>query len=535
MSRINTYPEADSLNQDDFLVIDGATDGTRKVKGCLLDNKEALDVLNGSNVTWTVNAYINKNNGNMTTNHPQYDASDFIKCGDIDTYLKTVVFDDTAGIAFYDSSKTFISGYNPFSDNGKLVKLTVPERARFFRVSCKTGLTNEVVVTYGDIPKYVRNLIQESSNNTTLISNIVEYGINLLPVDNNTVTVFGVSVNYIDGILTASGTATQSGGRNNRISKVFTLPSGTYMASNFDTFSADPTVIIANASDNTVVASIYRKNNVSFTLTEETSLYVGVNVSNGSVYSGTYHLQIVRGDTVFPFMTPAYVTSKDHIARETIKTWSYAMGKILCIGDSLTSGANYTGEWGGASIDQNYPHLLGRMLNADTTNAGVSGINASGWYNNYKNRYTFSDYDTFIIWLGTNQGLTDTLDTDVNPYSDYNDFADTNTGNYCKIIETIKADNPSCLIVLVTLFSTTGDLTDSNSAIRKIASKYSLPIVDNSELTHTLYPKLHGSVGNPHFSKAGNIYLANRFATELNKYFEEDISRADYGETPRTN
>ena len=32
MSRIITYPEADSLNQDDFLVIDGATDGTRKIK-----------------------------------------------------------------------------------------------------------------------------------------------------------------------------------------------------------------------------------------------------------------------------------------------------------------------------------------------------------------------------------------------------------------------------------------------------------------------------------------------------------------------
>ena len=32
MSRINTYPEADSLNRDDFLVIDGTTDGTRKIK-----------------------------------------------------------------------------------------------------------------------------------------------------------------------------------------------------------------------------------------------------------------------------------------------------------------------------------------------------------------------------------------------------------------------------------------------------------------------------------------------------------------------
>lgn len=32
MSRINTYPEVDRLNSDDFLIVDGATNGTRKIK-----------------------------------------------------------------------------------------------------------------------------------------------------------------------------------------------------------------------------------------------------------------------------------------------------------------------------------------------------------------------------------------------------------------------------------------------------------------------------------------------------------------------
>lgn len=40
MSRINTYPEADSLNQDDFLVVDGAIDGTRKLHSNIITGIE---------------------------------------------------------------------------------------------------------------------------------------------------------------------------------------------------------------------------------------------------------------------------------------------------------------------------------------------------------------------------------------------------------------------------------------------------------------------------------------------------------------
>lgn len=43
-----------------------------------------------------------------------------------------------------------------------------------------------------------------------------------------------------------------------------------------------------------------------------------------------------------------------------------------------------------------------------------------------------------IIELGYNGGLNDSLDKDVEPYSDYWDYVDTYAGDYGKIIEGIR-------------------------------------------------------------------------------------------------
>lgn len=220
--------------------------------------------------------------------------------------------------------------------------------------------------------------------------------------------------------------------------------------------------------------------------------------------------------------------------------WAYAAWKILCIGDSLTSGASFDEAWGemaspGASIDQNYPRILGRMIDAEVANAGFGGYSASTWYNDKISGYNFADYDTFIIWLGTNHGLTDTLDTDVEPYENYADYANTETGYYCKIIETIKAQNNSCLIVLVKVFASQDDYALTNVVIDKIATRYKLPVIDNSDLGVTNHPELHSGVNNPHFGKAGNIVIANRVKHELGKYFNDYPLRCEYGLTPRTN
>lgn len=220
--------------------------------------------------------------------------------------------------------------------------------------------------------------------------------------------------------------------------------------------------------------------------------------------------------------------------------WAQSMWKVLCIGDSLTSGANYTAAWSqqaeaGSPIDENYPRILGRLINGEVTNAGVGGYAPSDWWNNKKDSYTYNNYDTFIIWLGTNDGLTDTLATDVDPYDDYNDFAETETGYYCRIIEKIKENNPSCLIVLTTVFASDGSVSTTNNAIRHIAEKYNLPVIDNSDLTVANHPELRGGANNPHFAKAGNIYIAARYVADISNWLAENPLRCEYHYTARTN
>lgn len=205
--------------------------------------------------------------------------------------------------------------------------------------------------------------------------------------------------------------------------------------------------------------------------------------------------------------------------------WAYNLWKVLCIGDSLTSGASYAEAWGevgqtGKSIDQNYPRILGRMINAEVTNGGVSGYSASNWYTDEASKYNFADYDTFIIWLGTNNGLD---------YEDEEQY-------FRNLINKIKADNTSCLIVLTKIFACSkGTVAGTNAIIDTIAEEYELPVIDNSDISHSQRPDLHANVANPHFGKAGNIFIANRYVEELGKWFEADHLRSEYGYTSRTN
>lgn len=222
-------------------------------------------------------------------------------------------------------------------------------------------------------------------------------------------------------------------------------------------------------------------------------------------------------------------------------TYGYATSNVLCIGDSLTAGAYYAGEANGldiangVAIAQNYPYYLGRMLHCRTTNAGTNGYSASDWYNRYINDYDYADYDTFIIWLGTNYGCTAMpTDSEISSFtpSSSASAATANQALYLiKIIQTIQAANPSCHIVLGTVFGSKSDKTTNNDVVAQIAEKYGCQLVDMSDLSYSNHPELHAGVNNPHFGKAGNIYIANRLAMTINDYIASNPSVGDFGTT----
>ena len=203
------------------------------------------------------------------------------------------------------------------------------------------------------------------------------------------------------------------------------------------------------------------------------------------------------------------------------KLLSIGRNKIICIGDSLTETSN--------PVDVTYPEFVERITNVPTHNEGHSGATPITWWNSYGKDYDFTPYNIFIVWLGTNDGLTDTLDTDVKPYNSYSDFANTNTGCYCKIIKKIidTVQNPK--IFVGTVYKTNGNKTITNSVIRKIASLYDYAIVGIVDNDLTEYTEGEGQTDiHPyggdrlHVGTYGNLLFANNWVNGIKKLIKNN-------------
>lgn len=212
---------------------------------------------------------------------------------------------------------------------------------------------------------------------------------------------------------------------------------------------------------------------------------------------------------------------------------NYLLNKVMCIGDSLTAGAYFDTSHNGATIIENYPYYLAKMNKFETINAGTSGISASGWYENKRTLYPISECDTFIIWLGTNNGYTDTLEEDT-ASGDYNTYANTETGYYCKIIEYIQEKRPNANIFLCKIFASKSNVNTSNLVLDKIAVKYNLPVINMND--GTLYNKsnvdlqnlLHPFDNSVHFGKIGNLTVARKISNFINEYINNNLSQFEH-------
>lgn len=201
----------------------------------------------------------------------------------------------------------------------------------------------------------------------------------------------------------------------------------------------------------------------------------------------------------------------------------------ICVGDSVTAGyINDAPRFSMATVAKlSYPAQLAKMTGWTIENTGVPAYSTSQWWTNKAGNYDYTKYNMAIVELGYNGLLTDTLDADVTPYDSYEDYAATNTGCYCKIIEKMKADNPNIFIVLV--ISSNGAVFNeiTASVVQKIADKYNLPVIDLRDASDGIdlsLRKYHGgmtvdTVDYTHFNAMGYLVKAQKIYFALGRIF----------------
>lgn len=236
----------------------------------------------------------------------------------------------------------------------------------------------------------------------------------------------------------------------------------------------------------------------------------------------------VASMTDAPDYLPAFsipLPSLHDFANATENPMKYASGNILCIGDSLTLGYYADQLVFQGAIKQNIPYYLSRMLDAEVRNEGQNGSAASIWRATHPG-FDYTPYDTVMVWLGTNGGLD----------SSEISTPGTEAYNYNQLVQEIKAGNPKCRIILLKVFVTGqlhSELTwptyqQTNTCIDAIATANSISyVVDLSDLRYAIHPELHTASDNNHFTKGGNIYVAN----VLVKYLKDtyNVTNVEFG------
>lgn len=201
--------------------------------------------------------------------------------------------------------------------------------------------------------------------------------------------------------------------------------------------------------------------------------------------------------------------------------------KGIAAGDSLFEGDLGSDPAGTKNItSQNAIYFLQKYLGCTVQNAGKSGYSALMWWNNVAQTINYADKDFMLIMLGTNVGLTDTLeaDTTISDGQTYLDYANTNTGSYCKIIEHAYAQSGKKIQIILVTPPHVGDRRISNKVaaegarpvVKKIGQKYNLPVIDMNEAGFSKYTEsVMQPVDGLHFSLVGYKKMGTFIGSQL--------------------
>lgn len=158
---------------------------------------------------------------------------------------------------------------------------------------------------------------------------------------------------------------------------------------------------------------------------------------------------------------------------------------VVCMGDSLTAGRDGLGN----VLIHNYPYYMKEtsLKDCNIENLGLVGSTTKTYWDSHKADIDVdANTDLVLCMWGTNGGLVDTgaLATDVEPYDDYEDYADTGVGCYCKIIEYVMelSQNHAQIILITPPYngdtSINSRVINAQPVVKQIAERYNLPVID---------------------------------------------------------
>ena len=519
----------------------------------LFDGNNKL--VSGLNVNASAGIYLRKN-GNLGTGLANGGVTDYFYVKNLTKlhYSGLVVENpvDVAVIIFYDDTKNLISSIytintdNATGDEGEITSsvssldIDVPSNAVWARCSSYTTANFKVYALQPTVGfDYIVNELTKLSDNLGFVVEkaIPQYFSNIMALSNGLISKQILEANIEGSYINRGGnTAPLSSGR---ISSPIQVSKGEVIVFAGQGGSSGSTPLLASISKTDAEGSSY------------TPVIIRGNFGQENLYS-TYYVEEDGylafswvGSTSILFRTTSDILNQLSKSLSNIKNstddnrlrfrneFYVWFNDCICIGDSVTQGHVYdyprTKANGDVLEQWSYPTQLAKMTKWTIENAAKAGITTINWWKTYYPNYTYTNYQIAIMELGYNGGLTDTLDTDVEPYDNYEDYAETNTGCYCKIIEAIKESNPNIYFILLIPSLWTTDTTGS-VVIRKIAEKYGLPYIDLSDKTYMNLSdeKYHGLTSEDsglnmvHFNAMGYLAKAQFIFLELNRLMEDN-------------
>ena len=524
------HPEPTDVMIDDSLTVQGAAADAKAAGDAIADLKGALK-LSGTALepSWTDGKYVAGDN--VVIDNENYSIADF-NVADLQGDVQISTFGaSTVGWILLDANNEKIER-SLFTDSTGITynfkrTVTIPQNGALLRVSCAKSMKSSQIVVY---LVEANDFLPCVANVSTVFDSVRKFSVYSVEANNMTASTNKVPYDNFHGSIITTGKRDAS-----QQQLAISYDQRMFIRRKFNTWSqwkemaiATPTASSASTDFNSVTNSFFYCGVSGLTATTNHVPYDGF---NGCVYNidygGNFGSQVAVSSTGEMYYRFKYVSWGDWIKVATasqIETLEndYCIlsefADIFCAGDSLTWGAVYTGSGSSdyRAAKKPYNEVLALRTGVTVSRNAQPGIDAIGYVSKLSS-ITEKTNQLCIIYLGTNGGLTDTIDTDA-PGNDKSEYdLTTETGSYCYIVKHCLDVNAKVLLVKIYAGGGTPGVTTTNTVIDKVAEKFGVAVIENKSLPqkYHIWPNGEG-YDSAHLNDFGYAAFAEYLIRQVN-------------------